>query len=119
MRNSEREPTPDRVVEPPSLDEIFELLANQQRRYVLYHLREVTGGVTTMEELAENVVALQDQSGPPDGPRGPVLTSLRHVHLPKLQDAGVLEYDPRSEAIRYWGQPSLDEWLEHAMHKEL
>jgi len=43
---------------------------------------------------------------------------LQHIHLPKLEDAGILEQDPRSETVRYWGQPSVEEWLEHAQHKE-
>ncbi|MXV62498.1 hypothetical protein GS429_10565 [Natronorubrum sp. JWXQ-INN-674] len=48
-----------------------------------------------------------------------VRTELQHTHLPKLEDAGVLEHDQRSETVRYWTQPSLEEWLEHAQHKEL
>ncbi|AEH35352.1 hypothetical protein Halxa_0713 [Halopiger xanaduensis SH-6] len=51
--------------------------------------------------------------------RRQIRTELQHVHLPKLEDAGVLEHDPRSETVRYWTQPSLEEWLEHAYHKEL
>jgi hypothetical protein len=43
---------------------------------------------------------------------------LQHIHLPKLEDAGILEQDPRSETVRYWSQPSVEEWLEHAQHKE-
>ncbi|RKD94979.1 hypothetical protein ATJ93_1826 [Halopiger aswanensis] len=51
--------------------------------------------------------------------RQQIQTELQHIHLPKLEDAGVLEHDPRSETVRYWTQPSLEEWLEHAYHKEL
>jgi len=43
---------------------------------------------------------------------------LRHSHLPKLEDAGLVEYDSRSETVRYWSQPSLEELLEHVRHKE-
>jgi len=25
---------------------------------------------------------------------------LQHIHLPKLEDAGILEQDPRSETVR-------------------
>lgn len=44
--------------------------------------------------------------------------ALLHSHLPKLANAGVLEYDARSGAIRYWVHPSLQEWIEHAERKE-
>lgn len=44
--------------------------------------------------------------------------ALLHSHLPKLANAGVIEYDARSGTIRYWVHPSLQEWIEHAEYKE-
>lgn len=118
MRNSERETAAIHVVEAPSLDQIFDLLSNRRRRYALYYLRQVADGVATVDEVVDHVVSFQDDVEPTDEYRLSVRNSFRHVHLPKLNDAGVLEYDARSDAIRYWGQPSLDEWLEHALQKE-
>lgn len=118
MRETEREATPVRTVETPSLDQVFDVLANRQRRFALYYLRECSEGVASIEEVADHVVALEDDPRPVEDHREAILTALQHVHLPKLQDAGILEFDSRSEMIRYWSQPSLDEWLEHAYHKE-
>lgn len=128
MRETEGEVAALAPQDTPSLDLVFELLSNSRRRYVLYHLNERPDGVATLETLAENVRALERTIGGDDadgeGDEGSaarqsgVRTELRHVHLPKLEDAGVLEHDRRSDTVRYWGQPSLEEWLEHAYHKE-
>ncbi|WP_207587890.1 DUF7344 domain-containing protein [Halomontanus rarus] len=118
MRETERKTPTLPVAETPSLDLVFDLLADQRRRYALYYLYESTDGVATVDEIATHVVSLEDQSQV-DDPQSHVITALRHVHLPKLEDAGVLEHDTRSQTVRYWSQPSLEEWLEHAQHKEV
>jgi len=48
-----------------------------------------------------------------------VAIALHHVHLPKLAEGGVIDYDPRSETVRYCGRPDrerllglADEWGE-------
>lgn len=117
----------------PSLDLVFDLLSNSRRRYALYYLNDQSDGVATIETLTENVIALErtrdggETAAAETGTTADsnsvdrqtaVLTELQHSHLPKLEDAGILEHDQRSETIRYWGQPSLEEWLEHARHKE-
>ncbi|WP_226479492.1 DUF7344 domain-containing protein [Natrinema amylolyticum] len=118
----------------PSLDLVFDLLSNSRRRYVLYYLNDQPDGVATIENLAENVINLEEATTRSDADeestaglaagrdspdrRAEIQMELQHVHLPKLEDAGVLEHDRRSETVRYWSQPSLEEWLEHAHHKE-
>ncbi|ADB61400.1 hypothetical protein Htur_2523 [Haloterrigena turkmenica DSM 5511] len=133
MRETEGESTELTAQVTPSLDLIFELLSNRRRRYALYHLYDQPDGVATMDELTDAVVTHQylesnadretddrtDADGALEGRRQQVRMDLQHTHLPKLEDAGVLEHDHRSEMVRYWNQPSLEEWLEHARHKEL
>nr|WP_158058413.1 hypothetical protein [Halorussus halophilus] len=48
-----------------------------------------------------------------------VRIELHHSLLPKLEDAEVIEYDPRQGTIRFTGDAALDEWVEHAQHKEV
>lgn len=140
MRETEGESTKITAQVTPSLDLIFDLLSNRRRRYALYYLHEQPDGVASTEEIADAVVARQstpsnteeeatnvstdvdtdsEESEPdPEQRRLRVRTELQHIHLPKLEDAGVIEHDQRSETVRYWTQPSLEEWLEHAHHKE-
>lgn len=116
MRETERSAT-RLVAEAPSLNLVFDLLAARRRRYALYYLSEAPDGVATVDEIVEHVLGLEDGSEEPAG-RVEVRTALRHIHLPKLADAGVIEHDVRSETVRYWRQPSVEEWLEHARYKE-
>ncbi|USZ67494.1 hypothetical protein NGM10_12240 [Halorussus salilacus] len=74
-----------------SLDAIFELLVTERRRNALYVLYRSPGPLS-VSALAEEVAALEGA----DPER--VATALHHVHLPKLADAGVVEYD--GDAVR-------------------
>ena len=135
MRETEGEGTALTAEVTPSLDLVFDLLSNSRRRYALYYLNEQPDGVATVENLTEKVIDFEraiesddaDADSTANGGSGPSSTDrrsgvqleLQHTHLPKLEDAGVLEHDRRSETVRYWSQPSLEEWLEHAHHKEI
>lgn len=135
MRETKGEGTTLRAEATPSLDLVFDLLSNSRRRYALYHLSDQPDGVATIESLTENVMEIEQTTDgdekdgsntsaqsehaqdSPDARSG-VQLELQHVHLPKLEDAGILEHDRRSETVRYWSQPSVEEWLEHAEYKE-
>ena len=119
MRESRRDTSFVPTVATPTLDQIFEVLSHRRRRYVLYYLRHVSDGVASIEDIATHVAQFECTSENADDHQASILTSLQHVHLPKLEEAGVVEYDERSEMVRYWQQPTLDEWVEHAEHKEL
>lgn len=129
MRETDGQVTPLMADATPSLDLVFDLLSNSRRRYALYYLTDQPDGVATLETLTENVVALEqmtgatdedcDQEGHTTDRKASVRLALTHTHLPKLEDAGILEHDRRSEMVRYWRQPSVEEWLEHAHHKEI
>ncbi|WP_193570126.1 MULTISPECIES: hypothetical protein [Halorussus] len=117
-----------------SLDAVLELLADRRRRYVLYHLAGV-GEDRTLE--VENVAARVDEwerewdaAGRTDAAkthavdadaedadeadadaadrRERVRVDLHHNHLPRLADAGLVDYDGRTGTIRSWEAPSLD-----------
>lgn len=75
------------------------LLEVDRRRYALDALAEYDDPVD-LEELAEAVAAREDdldESEP--SVRSAMATALHHIHLPKLADAGVVEYDPRSNVV--------------------
>lgn len=76
-----------------SLDAVFETLASERRRNALYVLYQ-SAGPLSVSTLAEEVAELEGA----DAER--VATALFHVHLPKLADIGVVEYDTDDEAVR-------------------
>lgn len=108
------------------LTTVFRLLSRPRRRLALYELRESDDGVA-VERLAEHLAAREarsdgsatpdDADGAPDPESERVLTSLRHVHLPKLAAAGAVERGPEG-AVRYDAGDALDEWVARAAAAE-
>lgn len=86
-----------------SKEEIFELLSNRRRRYVLYYLKQLDEGETvTLSEVASRVAAWETGTDPAEvsyDDRKSVQTTLYQFHLPKLADSGVVRYDKRSGEI--------------------
>ena len=77
------------------IDELFSLCSDHHRRIVLSTLLE-RGREMTRDELTEAIV-VQDHHVAieeiDDADRSRIISNLHHVHLPKLADAGFLEYD--------------------------
>jgi DNA-binding transcriptional ArsR family regulator len=87
---------------PMSPDLVFEILSNTRRRMVLYYLRQ-NDGAATVKELAEQIAALENDVDPEDlrrQQRKRVYVSLYQTHVPKLEDAGIIEYDDASGEVR-------------------
>lgn len=85
------------------------LLAADRRRLALDVLTG-TSGTVSLEELAREVAAREDDRGAQDEAsveRNEIKLSLHHHHLPKMADMHVLEYDPETNVIRPSGV-SLD-----------
>jgi hypothetical protein len=88
----------DEAAGPESMspDRAFDLLRDGTRRRVLRTLRE-TDGAMALGELAAAADA-RDEGVPAEeismDRRERTAVSLHHCHLPKLADAGVVEYDP-------------------------
>ncbi|WP_049971699.1 DUF7344 domain-containing protein [Haladaptatus cibarius] len=91
------------VADEGSLNKIFQLLANEQRRYVLYYLHEVDAA-TELEDVALQITAWRREKSTEDVTETELeqtVARLRNVDLPKLANAGVVEYDSRTEMARF------------------
>jgi DNA-binding transcriptional ArsR family regulator len=68
-------------------DELFAVLSSSKRRFVLSHLaqRETS---PALDPLAGALAEWSDDLSHEDA-----RIALHHVHLPKLRDAGLVEYD--------------------------
>ncbi|SNR55148.1 DUF7344 domain-containing protein [Halorubrum vacuolatum] len=79
-------------------DEIFELLANPRRRFVLLSLRE-SGQAIPLTDIADSMAGASRDvgvSGPDRAERKRAYVSLYQTHIPSLVDAGVVTYDADS-----------------------
>lgn len=79
-------------------DTVLRLLADRQRRQVLRRIAETDDG-TTVRRLGEQLGDSKSRDPTSNGDADAGI-SLRHVHLPKLREADVIEYDPRGERVR-------------------
>ena len=78
-----------------SSDDVYHLLQNRRRRGVLRCLRD-TDGTTQMSELAERVAAREHDTTVREltsEQRQRVYIALYQSHLPKLDEAGVVDYE--------------------------
>jgi hypothetical protein len=94
--------TDDEEMEGPADDELFELLANQRRRFVLHYLAEHADEPVSLSTLSEHVAGWEHGVAPADldyRKRKSVRNSLHQFHLPKLADAGVVTYDDAADEI--------------------
>ena len=91
-----------------AIDEALSALAHPTRRCVLYYLKDEE--VADLEELGAAVAGMQTGTPPDEVPgdeRDRVAAELAHTHLPKLDEALFIEYDRRSQTVRYADPPAM------------
>lgn len=86
-------------------DTIHGMLANERRRLVLQYFKDASDHVARWDDLAAYII--KHSADESDEER--VRIRLHHVDLPKLDEAGFIEYDPRSKAVRYQLRSSVEE----------
>ena len=79
----------------PEKDELYDLLSNHRRRYVIHFCKQSEEPLT-LSDLAERVAAREQDKSVAEltsAERKRVYTSLQQTHLDRLADAGMIEYD--------------------------
>lgn len=104
--------------EMPELDEddVFHLLQNERRRRVLAYLREHDDGDgVDMREIVDAIAAEEHDTTVQalrSKERQRVYIALYQSHLPKLDEAGVIDYDQRRGWVsRTPATPNVDRYL--------
>jgi hypothetical protein len=109
--------THSQFTDEPSLDTVFALLRNPQRRNVVSLLADTPFPVS-LEDLAAAVVTWESEAhgdetalgqadqiprdgagNVPSAKADAAAVRLHHVHLPKLDDTGVLTYDAEAKTV--------------------
>ena len=77
------------------------VVADPCRRSILTQLIDGEKTVVTTDTLVDRI----SPENPPPKTTGThadsLLIAVQHIHLPKLEDANLIEYDPRTKTIRY------------------
>ncbi len=100
--------------EPLSQDLVFDLLSSPRRRFVLYYLRSESESMQ-LTDLADEVAAWEYDTPVEElteQERKRAYVSLYQTHVPKLAEAGLIDYDTESGTIRLTDRASdVDEYL--------
>lgn len=107
------------IPEPLPLDDRLSILSSHYRRYLLYGLSQYTTPVSlavltdTVTEFEHGTPAEQYRDE-----RLKIYTALYHNHLPRLVDAGVVQYNQSEELVDIGPNapalvPLLEETIEH------
>lgn len=117
-------PTPgplSTVPMPYSFDTVLDLIAAARRRTLLYALKDSQSSSLTLDALVDAVSERESsipKRTPPDS-REEVRMALRHVHLPKLDEVGIVDYDPEAATVRYHRNEALEACLQYVETLEL
>lgn len=90
---------------------------NHQRRDLLSYLREVPDRTASLDECVGYLMEREEERIGERPGHDQVETALHHIHMPKLADSGVLEYDARCQQLHYCGEDRLEDWHDHIQSK--
>lgn len=88
------------------LNRYLDALASPRRRYSLYYLKNEK--VATVSDIAIHVTAYETDRSPAavtEQESQSVHTDLKHNHLPRLADYGLIDFDSRMGDVRFADPP--------------
>lgn len=90
-------------------DKIYAVLADHPRRLILHYLRDSPENMASRQQISEHIS--EHDLGPQRAET--VAIKLHHVHLPKLTEAGIVEYNPQTGIIQYTPRPIVETHLNY------
>ena len=91
------------------IDTLLRTIANRYRRQILRHAVSADKDVINHEDVVDYLIDCNPELEENDRKR--LRTKLHHVALPRLADAGLIDYDQRSQTIRYCGDPFIEKQI--------
>lgn len=104
---------------PLSLDALLDILANERRRCLLEYLWSQSEEVGSFEAATKHTITKMSRKHGYQPNHDNIQVELQQHHLPKLVDAGIIEYDVRSQTIRYRENERLEALHEQVQEFEL
>jgi|GEM_PF-497234 len=94
------------------MDELLELVAHQHRRDLLRYVTRSTDTTAEIDEVTTHLLERHAERTSDQPDRDQLELLLHHIHLPKLTAAGIIEYDSRSNELRYRRHARLETLLD-------
>lgn len=103
--NPSPEPQAGTADEEPSVDDLFDVLTDVRRRHVLTILagRDASMAVDALARTVAGRVHDADPASLDESRIRDVHVALHHVHLPKLDEVGLVDYDRDDGAVETTG----------------
>jgi len=93
-----------------ALDDVFACLGSGERRQVLaLALDRAPDAVEISTAATALATGSGSEFGSTEAPEQEALTALHHAHLPKLADAGLVEYDANGDAFALADHPAFED----------
>ena len=83
------------------LDALFEILADERCRTLLYVFTESTDEEFGLDDLVDDVRKRESDQRHAAEPKRRLRIDLHHRLLPKLADADIVDYDRETNVVRY------------------
>ncbi len=116
-------PTDDSRTDELTRDEIFTMLSNRRRRWVLHYLKRTEAERVDLRTLVDSISAWEYDVPADKLPwkkRKRVYTALRQSHLPKLADIGAIEYDQSRGVVELTDEAEeLQMYLEYVPARDI
>lgn len=97
----------------PPADDPFALLSDARIRVVVAALSNADGPTASFVDLRRALTAADPAcESDPAAARRRAVVALHHVLLPRLDEAGLVDYDARSGTVRYWGDAETEAYLD-------
>lgn len=93
------------------LNETFELLTHPYRRFMLYYLTNESGAVS-IDTLASAIAACNSRKDDRPTASDVIRISLQHVHLPVLEDAGIVSVADDGDTVALEHTDGLGQFLD-------
>lgn len=88
---------------------VFDIVADDRRAHVVRVLADAPEKTLALDRLVERVARRADGGDLLERDR--IAVRLHHVDLPKLSDAGVVEYDADDRTVRILTAATLGDWI--------
>ena len=110
--HEDRHAIDDRSTTKGQLTLLYRLLADHRRRVLLQYLRDTEAPMPISVLVTE--LTQGDEHVSPDEVTETEI-ALHHIHLPKLADTGIIEYDQSTQHATYTAPPQVDALLEQML----
>ncbi|MBV0925048.1 hypothetical protein KTS45_12655 [Halomicroarcula limicola] len=91
----------------PRVSQLLDVLSDSIRREIVHFFENYADSRTvSFDELVSHIESRMPEKGKEE-----LAVGLVHTHLPKLDHAGWLDHDYRTDEIRYHGHENAEEWL--------